>query len=255
MSKIIITCDDTASTKTNKILVNPTTFKKPNVVVLKPGDNILTSEMYPELKFGFRPVWFKHNIVMELNPNCQSIVEIDMCGFDASEIRLADRMFVDMTSLRKVNLRGVRFQNAENMDDMFHCCYNLKEIVMDSIETFRSDSLVSADAMFFDAKSIESLGIGRLGGKSLKTIYNIFDGMSSLKKLDISGWNLRGVSIWDPGSYIPMFYRCRNLEQVYVIGCNDFTVKKIETQLNHCDNLFINNIKLIRYPYAFLGAK
>lgn len=234
-------------------MINPSTKnKESNVVDLKPGDNVLTTKIYPDLKYGFRPAWVQH-AAFELNPNCQSVVEIDMSDFDASEVRIAERMFADMKSLRSVNLRGVRFKNVENMDRMFHCCYNLKDIIMDSIETFRSDSLVSADSMFFSAESIESLGIGCLGGKSLKRIYNIFDGMSSLKKLDISGWNLRGVSIWDPGSDVPMFYGCHNLEKLYVIGCNDFTINKIVNQLNHCDNEFKNAIKLVRY--ALLGAK
>lgn len=225
-SYVIFICGNKTNPQCNQIQLR----KSSTLINLNPGINILTVEKYPELKYGFYPKQVGGG-VMSPNANCQSILEIDMSHYDASEIESTELMFGDMLALRKVNLSNVKFSNVRNMDRMFARCLSLNEIIINNIHTFSSDVLASSNGMFFMAISIRSLGMSYFGGKSLKSAIRMFAEMEALEELDLSGWNLRGV---DAGNIEEsLFEGCKNLKKIYMYGCNDLTVKKICSQLNN----------------------
>lgn len=225
-SYIIIVCNKKANPQHNQIQLR----KSKKLVELNPGVNILTVEEYPEIKYGFYPKQVGGG-VMTPNENCQSILEVDMSHYDASEIESTGLMFGDMLALRKVNLSNVKFSNVRNMDNMFARCLSLKDITVNNIHTFESNVLTSANGMFYMTVSIKSLGLAYFGGSSLKRIVSMFGSMDSLEELDLSGWNLRGVDVG--GIEESLFEGCNNLKKIYMYGCNDVTVKKIRNQLNN----------------------
>lgn len=225
-SYIIIVCSKKANPQHNQIQLR----KSKKLVELNPGVNILTVEEYPEIKYGFYPMQIGGG-VMSPNENCQSILEVDMSHYDASEIESTGLMFGDMLALRKVNLSNVKFCNVRNMDNMFARCLSLKDITVNNIHTFESSVLTSANGMFHMTVSIKSLGLAYFGGSSLKRIVSMFGFMESLEELDLSGWNLRGVDVG--GIEESLFEGCNNLKKIYMYGCSDLTVKKIRNQLNN----------------------
>lgn len=225
-SYIIIVCTAKANPQYNQIQLRKST----KLIGLNPGINVLAIEKYPEIKYGFYPKQVGGG-VMSPNENCQSILEIDMSHFDASEIDSTELMFGDMLALRKVNLSNVKFSNVKKMDYMFARCISLKEITINNIHTFESNVLTSADGMFNMTVSIKSLGLSHFGGSSLYSIVGMFRSMDSLEKLDLSGWNLDGVNVGN--IEVSLFEGCEKLKKIYMIGCNDLTVKMIQTQLNN----------------------
>lgn len=239
MSQIVIICDDSAATEQNRIVLNTPSGKQ--YIDLIPGKNVLTTSVYPELRYGF----FQEKGVS----NCQSVIEVDMSQFDASEVRSTAKMFEDMTNLKKVNLSGAVFCNVEKMDNMFSGCVNLTEIIISDINTFHSDSLISAIGMFYNAKRISKLGLGYFGGKSLRDIRDMFAHMESLEGLDLSEWNLSKCQVGHNGS--PLFFECRKLRRIGMIGCNSTTVNKILAECNRPDS--VCHPKILRA--MTLGAK
>lgn len=243
MSHIIITCAANANPKFNRLQLRT---EPPTYIELQPGENVLDVKQHPDLRYGF------HNNIRDMLSNCQSVIKIDLSNFDASQIKSANCMFSGMESLTTVDLTNVIFSNVENMDEMFLYCTNLKQIICNKALTFQSNRLVSAIDMFAHATSIKELAIPYLCSSSVKQIYGMFRGMTSLEELDLSGWNIRGVNAGN--IEVSLFMGCESLNTIYMYGCNDISISKIKRQIEFAKNY--GNIPLKKISRAlFCGAK
>lgn len=226
-SHVLIYCSADAATTKNIILLN-STAKTP--VNLTEGWNLVTISEYPDLKYGFSPAVYNHNSLFELNPNCQSVVEIDLSHFDASEVISTERMFADMSKLLTVDLSNVKFNHVTTMDRMFSRCFLLNTVIQNRFDTFYSKSLISAQGMFIFAAQLKRLSLPYLAHSGVKNLNDIFMGAESLEVLDLSGWNLKNASIGNEGGMVPMFSDCSMLTKIYAIGCNEFSRSKLLKQ-------------------------
>ena len=121
-SFIRVICSETANPKFNRLQLrtNPPTF-----IELQPGENILTVEEYPDLKYGFSQMSEND----EDNPdetvshcaiaNCQDVLSIDLSNFDGWEMTSMDEMFHSMQKLSEINLKGLDTSNVKSMVDTF----------------------------------------------------------------------------------------------------------------------------------------
>lgn len=188
-SYLLVICADDAEPKFNRLQLrtDPPTF-----IELKPGENVLTVENYPALKYGFK---------------CESylgdeIVEIDFSHFDGSDIVSMKEMFKGMNvqritfgnlKLPKVidaeyafadtgcdikgyeadvfDLSGADFSSIENAKFMFKGV-SVKTLKMNNANFA---SLRNADSMFKHAK-IETLEINHVNFKSLENAKFMFNG-------------------------------------------------------------------------------
>ncbi len=93
-SYIKIVCAEEADPESNRIMLRTT---PPTFIELQPGENILTVETYPDLKYGFYPEQRRSDSI-SINDSCQSIIEVDLSHFDASEVQSTSSMFDDLSA-------------------------------------------------------------------------------------------------------------------------------------------------------------
>lgn len=124
-SYIIIKCFDNAEPRFNKIQLRT---DPPTYIELQPGENILTAEEYPALKYGFRQI--ENFVISEVEHgdsdycgeyNGGEIISVDLSHFDASEMMTMDNMFQDMQALSEIKFGCVKIEHVTSMVYAFSC--------------------------------------------------------------------------------------------------------------------------------------
>lgn len=159
-SYIIITCDDNADPKFNRLQLrtDPLTF-----IELQPGRNILMIEDYPTLKFGFKQIDDNDNDEhMHLsgkesvipNENCQEVIEVDFSHFDGSEMESMDYMFHFMSRIERITFGEMKTSKLTSMERAFWGVGNLHdgEPILDlDLSGLDFSNVANANDMFSDA--------------------------------------------------------------------------------------------------------
>ncbi len=117
-SYIRIVCTEDAEPKYNRLQLRtePSTY-----IELQPGENILTVEKYPALKYGFcqidDPYLESENSPYECNGG--GIKHVDLSHYNPSEMVSMNNMFRRMDSLLDIDFGRIRIENVESMDSAF----------------------------------------------------------------------------------------------------------------------------------------
>lgn len=210
-SYIKILCADNANPKFNRIELRTT---PPTYIELQPGENILTVEEYPDLKFGFSQICIldndeqeKYSDVMSVDPieNCQEVLEIDFSHYDWSDVKYIDSMFSYMCNLRHIEWGSV---NKANLT-----------------------SLSSAFSMMGD--KMDELDLSSLNLSKVKDLSYMFSSCS-IKKVVLSNCDLRAVKY-----YNSMFDSCF-IEELNFDGCKINNPKDIDFQLETDATLIVS---------------
>lgn len=118
--------------------------------------------------------------------------------------------------------------NCRNLFSDFSKVINIK------LENIKSDNVMDLSHLFLHDSAIFNIdGLNKLNTKNVISMYDTFSGCSSLKKLDLSGWNVEKVS-----DFINLFSGCIELEEIK--GINDWNTNNVTgmscTFLN-CQNI------------------
>ncbi len=140
--------------------------------------------------------------------DCESIISLDISGFDTSNVTSMQEMFCNCKSLKTLDLRGFDTSNVTTMHHMFHHCESLTNILFG--EGWAHNKLTSMSNMFADCKSLTTLDLSNINTSSVKSMDQMFQSCTNLTILDLTGWDTSNVT-----NIFQMFYLCPKLRTIY----------------------------------------
>lgn len=161
-----------------------------NGTVFALWDSMLLFENYTNLQeINFNGAFDAKNIVSadRMFMNCSSLEKIDLSGLHFSAVTTTWRMFENCSKLSEVDLSG--FSGAyciEDTDSMFSHCSSLKTIDMRPLHT---SMVTKMSAMFEECSFIEELDLSGFNTEKVTNMDRMFSGCTSCKKFDISGFS------------------------------------------------------------------
>ena len=138
---------------------------------------------------------------------CKSLKTIDVSSLGFKNAIL-DSMFVNCSSLKKVNLNTIHKSTVKSMGMIFGGCTSLKNVYMDNLDVSKATSMVY---MFSGCSSLEVLDLSSWNTSKVKSMGYMFWNCTNLKKLDLGCFDTSKVS-----SMQQMFYGCSKLEQLNI---------------------------------------
>lgn len=111
---------------------------------------------------------------------CSKVTELDLGGFDTSNVTTMDSAFEECSSLEELNLSGWDTSKVTHASRMFYGCRKLKAV----------------DVADWDVGNVEYMG-------------HMFNGCASIKSADMSGWDTGKVK-----NMQGIFYGCDSLEEI-----------------------------------------
>ena len=216
--------------------------------------------------------------------DCKSLKTLDVSTWNTSNVKTMHWMFDNCNSLN--NLNGIGNFNVSNVSDfrhMFQNCYSLTELDLSKwrlnnlnkpYETphvavdIQTTSGGTIEYMFSGCINLRTLNLSNWGLSGVIETNGLFDSCCRLSTLDLSGWNdvkfnynrnLCTHDVVTDDFYCDnMFYRCLNLETVYLNDCSNETInyiishiplgnknRKIETNTPICDDYSKYNLIVI----------
>ncbi len=135
---------------------------------------------------------------------CNSLVNLDLSGFNTSNVTNMYRMFYNCSSLTSLNVSSFDTSNVTIMDRMFFNCSSLLNL---DISSFDISKVANMDNTFFNCASLQTLKLGNFNKQSLQYFYEIFRSLSGnvliyVKNDSIKEWILSlPVGTYRPASW------------------------------------------------------
>ena len=150
----------------------------------------------------------------------RSLKEIDLTGFDISNVSDISYLLYGCSSLTSVDLRPLNFQNVKTMSHLLYGCSSLNDIHFDWSNL---NSVENLSCIFTDCKSISSLDLSTVNAPNVTNIGGMFSGCSSLKHVDLSGLKTNNVS-----QISNLFSGCQSLTDLNI---THFDTQKAESMI------------------------
>ena len=164
-------------------------------------------------------ITFKFNVRIKtcayMFEDLEYIKEIDLSGFDMSQVTSMKSMFNNCINLEYINLNNINISSVEDMSYLFSSCISLESIDLSNLDISKVTNISS---MFSYCENIEYINLNNLNISSVKDMSYLFYECNSLTSIDISK-NLSSVINM---SYL--FYGCESLES---IDLSYFDISKI----------------------------
>ena len=165
----------------------------------------------------------------EMFDGCRSLTSLDVSSFDTSNVTNMEGMFGSCRSLTSLDVSNFDTSNVINMNSMFFNCSSLKSL---DISNFNTSNVTIMNGMFDGCSGLTSLDLSNFDTSNVKEIIKMFYHCDNLQTLDLSGWdltNLRGY--WSPID--ELFRYCKSLNLIYMRGCKQNTIDKINIALGN----------------------
>ena len=207
-------------------------FIKPDQIIIN-GQNINSNEN----KYNFESstnaitlIWNnKINSSACLFRGCKDISEVDLSGFDSSELEYMQGMFWNCENLNSINFKNFDSSKVIDMHYTFRNCQNLSSL---DISNFDTSSVENMGFMFAETKSLISLNLSHFNTSKVKIMYDMFKDCTSLSEIDISNFdtsNLIKIS--------QMFENCISLTSLNLSHFKTSLVNNMIYIFNNCYNL------------------
>ncbi len=167
--------------------------------------------------------------VTGLFAECVNLVEVDLSGFETSNVTRMCNMFLHCSKLLKLDLSNFVTDNVTDMMGMFAGCSSLKSL---DVSRFETGNVTQMNSMFFECSSLESLDLSRFDTGRVTNMRAMFYDCSSLKNLNISSFRTNNVT--DMGG---MFYGCGSLVSIDVSGFVTDNVTNMWSMFSGCGSL------------------
>ena len=184
---------------------------------------------------------------------CNALTNVDLSGFDTTNVTDMACMFNKCSSLTNVDVSGFKTSNVTRMDSMFYNCKALNSL---DISNFDTSKVTRMDSMFNGCTALTTLNTSRLNTSNVTDMGSMFKNCKSLTSLDVSNFNTANVT-----SMAGMFYNCQNLTSLDVSGFNTSQVIYMHSMFDCCyalSNLNVsrfNTSKVIDMSYMFEGCR
>lgn len=161
--------------------------------------------------------------------NCRNLETADLTGFHFGKTSLYS-FFNGCSKLREVSLAGVNTSNVKAMNFMFAGCSSLKSLDLSGFDT---SNATGYHDMFSGCTALEYLDVSGFDLTDTGSqMDRMFDGLISLKKINLSGWKTSGVTYM---SYL--FRNCKSLERLDLSGFDTSSVTNVTDMFTGCTAL------------------
>ena len=148
-------------------------------------------------------------------------IDIDLSGFDFSEIIDASWFFSEMRSLESLDLGNINTQNVTNMDHMFSGLLKLTSLNLSSLNT---KNVTNMRWMFSGDEKLQSLNLQNFDTANVVDMSHMFHGVSQLNDLNLSNFHTQNVK-----NMTFMFHGMANLSN---LNLSNFNTQKVEDMSN-----------------------
>ena len=154
---------------------------------------------------------------------------IDLSKADTSGVNNMDRMFACCFELKELNLSGINTDNVESMRGMFGFCRSLTSL---DLSSFITSKVTDMGCMFEDCSELSTLDLNRFDTSNVSDFQLMFYGCEKLKAINLTGFNTaKGINMH------AMFFRCKELEKLDLSGFDVSQTRDMSGMFWGCVNL------------------
>ena len=168
---------------------------------------------------------------------CQNLMELNVNNFVTATVTNMSGMFQNCEKLNELDVSSFNTDNVINMAWMFNYCKNLTNL---DVSNFATTNVTSMRTMFQHCEKISELDLSNFDTSNVTEMAYMFCG-SGLKILDLTNFNTSAVT-----NMTEMFYKCNNLERIYV------TSKFSTTNVTDSTNMFYNCSNLLNFDSSVI---
>ena len=117
--------------------------------------------------------------------DCTNITEIDLSGFNSSDVINMAAMFRGCSKLTSINLTNLDTSKVTEMGSMFRDCSELSSLDLSSFDTSK---VTSMGAMFHQCSKLTSLNLSNFNTTNVKNMDSMFSGCSSLEYINLKNF-------------------------------------------------------------------
>ena len=161
--------------------------------------------------------------------SCRSLKTIDLSPFNMSKVTDVSWMFYGCKSLTAISLSGLNMSNVTTMEFMFEDCESLKTANLSGLNTLK---LTNMRELFYCCRSLEQVNLNGLKTSNVTDMSYMFGGCKSLKTL-----NLKGLDTSKVTEMQLMFEECLNLTTLDLSSFNTANVKYADRMFRGCEKL------------------
>ena len=143
--------------------------------------------------------------------------------------------FRDCNLLEEVDLELLDVSAVTNFQQSFYNCSKLTTKSL-KISSWRPQNLDYTNFTFYGCSGLTSLDLFKWKMDKVTSVPGMFNGCSSLETLDLSGWNLDKANWHDVSDNYGktvrcMFYGCKKLKTIRMVGCSNATMNLVKRDL------------------------
>ena len=143
--------------------------------------------------------------------------------------------FRDCNLLEEVDLELLDVSAVTNFQQSFYNCSKLTTKSL-KISSWRPQNLDYTNFTFYGCSGLTSLDLSKWKMDKVTSVPGMFNGCSSLETLDLSGWNLEKAYFHDVSDNYGktercMFYGCKKLKTIRMVGCSKATMDLVKRDL------------------------
>ncbi len=143
--------------------------------------------------------------------------------------------FRDCNLLEEVDLELLDVSAVTNFQQSFYNCSKLTTKSL-KISSWRPQNLDYTNFTFYGCSGLTSLDLSKWKMDKVTSVPGMFNGCLSLETLDLSGWNLDKANWHDVSDNYGktvrcMFYGCKKLKTIRMVGCSNATMNLVKRDL------------------------
>ena len=143
--------------------------------------------------------------------------------------------FRDCNLLEEVDLELLDVSAVTNFQQSFFNCSKLTTKSL-KISSWRPQNLGYTNFTFYGCSGLTSLDLSKWKMDKVTSVPGMFNRCSSLETLDLSGWNLDNANWHDVSDNYGktercMFYGCKKLKTIRMVGCSNATMNLVKRDL------------------------
>ena len=165
-----------------------------------------------------------------------TLTEVNMSGWDTSNVTNMNGMFYNRWNLLKLDMSGWDTSNVTDMSFMFDGCNSIEAI---DVSSFDTGNVTNMTRMFKDCWDISSLDLSGFDTSNVTDMYSMFYRCYDLGEIDIRGWDTSNVT--DMGK---LFSWCNSLEKIELSNLDTGNVEDMSELFCACGICYIPSLDL-----------
>ncbi|MCD8149279.1 MAG: BspA family leucine-rich repeat surface protein, partial [Clostridiales bacterium] len=162
--------------------------------------------------------------------NCYSLTNLDVSGFDTSNVTSMKRMFYNSyncSSLTNLDVSGFDTSSVTDMSYMFYACGSLTNL---DVSGFNTSNVIDMSGMFGGCYSLTNLDVSGFDTSNVTSMKSMFEMCTDLTSLDVSGFDTSSVT--EMGSMFAFIYN--NLTSLDVSSFDTSNVTDMSSMFYYC---------------------